>query len=122
SIRNSSLFTYQHQRKLSHPIDTTTEIYETATQIFREMWQRDPIRHIGIHLSELAPSKEHRQCTMFDNADEERLRRIDATVDRIREAYGDDAVIRGVFANSRRAPILGGVNNGNYLMMGGHSL
>ena len=39
---------------------------------------------------------------------------------RIRLRFGTEAVYRGIFANSGLKPVEGGVNDGNYLMMGGY--
>jgi len=122
TIRNSDLFWYRHQQKLSHPIAATSEIYETSCVLFRAMWRGEPVRQLGVHLAELAEAGAPRQVTLFDRADEAKLKALDRTVDRIRGRYGDRAVTRGVFTNTDAAPILGGVNDGDYLMMGGYSL
>ena len=122
TIRNSDLFWYRHQQKLSHPVSATSEIYETSCGLFRAMWRGEAVRQLGVHLAELAPVGAARQVTLFDRADEEKLKALDSAVDRIRGHYGDRAVTRGVFTNTDAAPILGGVNDGDFLMMGGYSL
>jgi DNA polymerase-4 len=121
TIRNNELFFYRHQMRTEHPIDTTTEIYEYAQRIFIEMWHGDPIRHIGINLAGLTPDA-FRQITFFDREDEEKLKIMDKTIDGIRNRYGDEAITRGVFTNTDVPFMQGGVNDGNYLMMGGYSL
>jgi DNA polymerase-4 len=121
TIRNSELFFYRRQTKLHHLIGTTTEIYENACKVFDALWRGDLIRGLGVHLTDLY-AENNRQLTMLDRDDEEKLRKIDRTVDKIRNAYGDGAIMRGVYANGELAPIQGGVNNGDYLLMGGYSL
>jgi DNA polymerase-4 len=121
TIRNSDLYFYRHQKKLPNKIGTTTEIYEHARRVFAEMWRGDAIRHLGIHLSSLS-SDGVKQLSFADRQDEEMLLKMDQTVDRIRLRYGESAVMRGVFANSDIFALQGGVNDGNYLMMGGYSL
>jgi DNA polymerase-4 len=121
TIRNSDLFFYRHQRKLANKIGTTTELYELACSIFEEMWHGDTIRQLGVHISSLSEDN-MKQLSFDDRDDEERLIKIDQAVDKIRNKYGDTAVMRGVFANSGVSGIQGGVNDGNYLMMGGHSI
>jgi DNA polymerase-4 len=121
TIRNSDLFFYRHQRKLTGKVGTTTELYDLVCSIFKEMWHGDAIRQLGVHLSDLS-SDSMKQLSFDDRDDEERLLKIDQTVDTIRSKYGDSAVMRGVFANSGIQGIQGGVNDGNYLMMGGHSI
>ena len=43
-------------------------------------------------------------------------------VDRIRERFGQTAIYRGTFVNTDMKPLEGGVNDGNYMMMGGYKL
>jgi len=47
---------------------------------------------------------------------------LDRTVDKIRAVYGDASIVRGAFINSEIGAMQGGVNGGNYLLMGGHRL
>ena len=121
TIRNSDLFWYRHQKKLVNAISTTTEIYETAIMLFNECWRKEPVRQLGIHLSDLSESSCF-QLSIFDRHDVENLRRIDDAVDNIRKRFGDGAIMRAAFANTDLSPMLGGINDGNYLMMGGYSL
>ncbi|MDR1796599.1 MAG: DNA polymerase IV [Clostridiales Family XIII bacterium] len=121
TVRNADLLWYSHQRTLDHAVMTTTEIYEAACALFDEMWKGEAVRQLGVHLGSLAPEA-YRQASLFDRDDEEKLKRVDAAVDRIRKAYGDYAITRGTFVNTELDPILGGVNDGHYLMMGGYSL
>ena len=116
TVRNNELNFYRHQMQTNHAVDTTTEIYETAMNIFKSMWRGDPIRLFGVHLGGLTVDNS-RQFSIFDKTDEEKLKKIDKVVDTIRSTYGESAVHRGVFTNSGTAPVQGGVNDGNYLMM-----
>ena len=118
-LRSSNLSGYSHQVKLHRCIDTTTEIYETAIQFIREMWKGEPIRAMSISVAELLHD-EHVQLSIFDRKDREKAERLDRTVDEIRNMFGDGSIFRGTFANSDTEPIQGGVNDGNYIMMGGY--
>ena len=120
TIRNTDLFWYRHQRRLDNPISATTEIYYYARQLFGEMWHGEPVRQLSVHLAELTQDKS-RQASIFDWADYDKLRQMDNTVDKIRGKYGDKAITRGVFTNTELAPTLGGINDGDYLMMGGYA-
>ena len=51
-----------------------------------------------------------RQMDMFDHTDYEKLEKMDATVDRIRERYGIDSVKRAAFLNSQIDHMCGGVS------------
>jgi len=121
TIRNTDLNWYRHQRKLPCAIATTTEIYEIACELFSESWHGEPVRQLGIHLGALC-LESRRQLSWMERPDAERLRALDRTVDEIRHDFGKRAVMRGTFANTELDPLLGGVNDGDYLMMGGYSL
>ena len=55
----------------------------------------------------------------FDSKNKERNEKLDKVVDEIRKLFGDDSIFRGRFANTEISPIQGGVNDGDYIMMGG---
>jgi len=109
------------QRRLDRYIGTTDEIYDEAVRLLYMIWQGEPLRHFGVHVTELVRT-DHLQTSIFDRGDAGKLARIDAAVDRIRAAHGDRAIVRGAFVHSGIGAIQGGINDGNYLLMGGHSL
>lgn len=117
-LRSSDLRGYSHQLKLAGYIDSTDEIYETAKTLAFEMWRGEPIRAMSVSVSDLCREDEVQLC-IFDKTDRERDRRLDSAVDNIRKTFGERSIFRGTFANSDISPIQGGVNDGNYLMMGG---
>jgi len=109
------------QRRLDRYIGTTDEIYAEAAYLLSLLWQGEPLRHFGVHVTELM-REDRLQTSLSDHADAGKLARIDATVDRIRAVYGDRAIVRGAFLHSGVGAMQGGVNDGNYLLMGGHRL
>ena len=118
-IRTSELWGYGHQVSLPSYTDSTDEIYEVAMGLFNDMWRGEPIRQLSVRTSGLIPAS-RRQLSMFDKATLERDGRLDRTVDEIRARFGRTSVFRGRFANSGYRPIEGGVNDGNYISMGGY--
>ncbi len=117
-LRSSDLHGYSHQVKLACAVDTTSEIYETAKHLINEMWKGEPVRAMSVSVGELCGSDEVQLC-IFDKTDRDKNERLDKTVDNIRKLFGERSIFRGTFANSDIDPIQGGVNDGNYLMMGG---
>jgi len=117
-LRNSDLRGYSHQLKLPGHIGTTDEIFETAKALASEMWRGEPIRAMSVSVSEFCREDEV-QLSMFDKTGREKNERLDHTIDNIRKIFGERSIFRGTFANSDISPIQGGVNDGNYLMMGG---
>ena len=109
------------QHRLDRYIGTTDEIYDEAVRLIFSLWQGEPLRHFGVYVTELVRT-DRLQTSIFDRDGTDKLVRLDKTVDQIRAVYGDRALVRGTFVNSGIGAIQGGVNEGNYLLMGGHRL
>ena len=117
-VRSSDLAWYQHQSMLDIPIATTQQIYDEAKRLFSVMWKGEPVRQLGIRLSELCADT-NQQLTIFEDAEAERQRAIDSTVDSIRSIYGSEAITRGTLLNVELPSALSEANDdGGYLMMG----
>ncbi|MGL4483526.1 MAG: hypothetical protein ACRCUS_01105, partial [Anaerovoracaceae bacterium] len=148
NIRTSEFANFRHQRKLSSHIDSTSQIYDIGCQLLKHCWNGDPLRQIGISVGEfddednvqislfdvesaskvskaeakLSPAKETKAGNRDLKEDIEKEDRINSVVDEIRKEFGDRAIVRGVFVNTDTDAIQGGVNDGEYLMMGGYTL
>lgn len=116
-IRTSELQHYSHQRKVDTPTDSTMQIYEYAKDLFNEAWQGEPIRHLGVRVSELC-GNDFVQVSFFqDEQKNDKQRRLDAAIDQIRLKYDNKAITRGCFANSGIKPMMGGVGEEDYPLM-----
>ena len=99
------LTTWEFQRvskqiQLFSATDVTEELYEAACRIFDRLWdQHTPIRQIGVHTSKVQ-TESGRQYNIFDMQRYERFEKLNQTVDRIREKYGEDALQRASFLRS----------------------
>ncbi len=110
SIKDS-LFGYtSHQKKLSYFTDSTYDIYKNICTLFDEVWTKNPIRQIGVSVSDLC-SCNLQQMNLFNSSSGNKL---DKVIDGLREKYGETAIMRGVFANSDLHPILGGYPDDEY--------
>lgn len=118
SVKTGGFIRYSHQVKLKAPVDATSEIFRHVTELFDQCWKGEPLRHLGVSVSEFSGAGDCQLC-LFDLASRAKDQKIDRIVDAIRRKYGDRAIMRGTFANSGTAPLQGGVNDGNYMMMGG---
>ena len=96
-IKDQEFHYASHQRTLSNATNITKEIYCYACQLFDELWDGKPIRHLGIYTGKIQNGEWIRQIDMFDRTDYEKLQRVDETIDRVRRRYGIDAVKRAVF-------------------------
>ncbi len=87
-----------HCRQLTLPSATnvTEKIYEAARQAFDQGWDHSPIRLLGVSTSK-ATDEGYEQYNLFDRDKFERLSRLNSAVDKIRNKYGEDAIVRACF-------------------------
>lgn len=116
SIKSNDFHSYSHQRKLNYATDCTNEIYEIVKTLFDEAWQGEPIRHLGVRVSEFC-SNEFYQKSLFEDENHEKYRALDATIDGIRLKYGSRSVFRASFLHSGLKPMTGGVGESDYPLM-----
>ena len=88
----------------------TSEIYQAACRLFRESWNGAPVRHLGVHTSGIKAGAAYRQSSLFDQADYEKISRLDGTIDDIRRRFGMDAVKRAVFLGGAIDHMSGGIS------------
>jgi DNA polymerase-4 len=107
SIKTNELKSYSHQHKFFVPTDCTNAIYKETCRLFDIMWKGEPIRHLGVRVSELC-GNDFVQLSLLDNSFEKQ-RLVDLAVDDIRLKYGNHSVFRAGFLHSRLAPMQGGI-------------
>jgi DNA polymerase IV len=116
SIRGSDLISYSHQKKLDVPTDSTRKIAEVAWSLFDKAWKGNPIRHLGIHVTELG-SNDFYQSYLLDDFNYAKDRAINETIDKIRLKYGSKSVMRSCFLHSGVSSMCGGVGEEDYPLM-----
>ncbi|HOA56000.1 MAG TPA: DNA polymerase IV [Clostridiales bacterium] len=94
SIKTNELRSYSHQHKFFVPTDCTNAIYKEACRLFDAMWKGEPIRHLGVRVSELC-GNDFVQLSLLENSFEKQ-RLIDLAVDDIRLKYGSHSVFRRI--------------------------
>ncbi len=105
-IKYSDFTKCSHQAPFLSPTNSTTKIYELSCQLFDELWNGAPIRLLGIRTSKLQGISEPVQLSLFDmeisvkdkdtnGVTEEKLKKLDSALDKIKKRYGSDAVVRG---------------------------
>jgi DNA polymerase-4 len=73
------------------------------------MWEGAPIRNLGIHTSKVVSGSSVRQMNLFDMNRYERLHKLDDVVDKVRDKYGDDSMMRAIFLNNPIYHMSGGI-------------
>ena len=135
-IKYYNFETCSHQKQVLSATNSDQMIYDTAVELFRELWNKEPIRLLGIRTSKLSEEGEPEQLTIFDlqnmqyevtgrhqpNSNKEKqkelqrkkLESLDKALDKIRMKYGEDAVVRGgQYGNQER-------NEKNHPVLKGH--
>lgn len=108
SIRFFDLSHESHQKNISYPTNITDEIHKVACDLFDEMWDGTPIRHLGIQTGGVHEENESRQISMFDTMDYEKHEKMDKAIDKIRERFGQDAIKRAAFTENEKLDHMGG--------------
>lgn len=90
SVRSSRLYWFTHQKKLLNHTALTYDIMSTAMELFRESYSwNEPIRSLGISVSDLAPWPEFEQESMFDDEIRHQKReRVELAAYDIRRKFG----------------------------------
>ena len=109
-IKNYDLSYASHQMTLQNATNITIEIHQCACQLFDQLWDGTPIRHLGIHTSRIKDQVNMRQLNLFDTNDYEKLEKMDETIDQIRKRYGNDSVIRAAFLGGCIDHMSGGIS------------
>lgn len=65
-IKYASFLSVSHQTMLDVPTDSTDFIYETACLLFSELWNKEPIRLLGIRTTKLSAADDPVQLSLFD--------------------------------------------------------
>ena len=89
-----------HQAKLENPTDVTDEIYKNARRLFSEFWKGQPLRLIGVALTNLTEDSFEQLSLFEDTQDKERRQKLDAAMDAIRSKYGNSMITRASIMNS----------------------
>lgn len=116
SIKSNKFLSSSRQRKLYFCTDSTNSIGEISCQLFDEIWNGEPIRHLGVAVSSLS-SNEENQLSFFYHGDIEKDEKLNKAIDNIREKYGKYSLIRSSFLNSGLKPINGGLGSDSYPAM-----
>ena len=104
-IKYATFQTVSHQTQLSKATNTDQVLYQTACELFEELWNGMPIRLLGIRTSKLVEDAAPEQISLFeysqdieeDKRKNEKHKKLDKALDQIRDKFGDDAIKRGTF-------------------------
>lgn len=98
-----------HQTTLLSATNITEVIYETACQLFDQIWNQEPIRQIGVSTGRVS-REDCLQYDLFSAEKNEKLSKLNSAIDSIRTRYGEDAIVRARFVNTDHAHMTGGLS------------
>lgn len=91
-LKNSAFFSYQHQKKLVNAISSNEDIYKVACELLKNMWKGDPIRLVGLRVSDFT-DKAYEQISLFESSvNKEKRDKVQKTLDEINEKFGCDTI------------------------------
>ena len=100
-LKNNEFFNYQHQKKLVSPISSDEDIYENACSLLKSMWKGDPIRLVGIRLSDFT-NKTYEQFSLFEETGKiEKREKVQKTMDEINEKYGQNTIMSASYLDKK---------------------
>lgn len=99
---------YHKQKTMVRSTDNNSIIYEESIKLFKELWNGEPIRHLGISTSR-AEVETYKQLDFFDDISTKEQRLYNA-MDSIRYKYGDDSIQRAIFLNHSIGHMEGGTS------------
>lgn len=104
-IRYHNFRNVSHQMQLERPSSADKILFDAACRLFDELWDKEPIRLLGVRTSKLIDENEPEQMSLFDlqiegqkeTKNEEKQKKLNKALDDIRKRYGEDAVKRGTW-------------------------
>ncbi len=101
-IKYHNFQSVSHQTALQTPDNTSNCLYQTSLALLEELWNGTPVRLLGVRATKLVDEGEPLQMNLFTYAENqqttpisEKNKRLDRTIDAIRQKYGDSAIMRG---------------------------
>ena len=89
-----------HQMQMEKASNQDQDIYRSAIELFRELWNGEPIRLLGIRTSKLSEESEPEQLSLFDmkfESEETRKKKknLKEALKKLEGKYGDGIVKKG---------------------------
>ena len=96
TIRNNEFKTYNHGHKYLNGVRDIKDIYEKSLELFNETWGKEPIRLIGLRVSDFTESNSY-QISLFEEIkDLKKDNKTDKLIEDINNKYGKDIIKKGV--------------------------
>ncbi|QDP99130.1 DNA polymerase IV [Lysinibacillus fusiformis] len=95
-IRTADWETYTRSKSMNNALNAKEDIVEQAWNLFNKHWNEEPVRLLGVTVSNVSDIKEMTQQLTFFNFEEHvKEEPIIKLVDQIEQKFGKGAIIRG---------------------------
>lgn len=95
TIRNTEFKTYNHGHKYLNGINLTDDIYQKAIDLFNQTWKKEPIRLIGLRVTDFTESN-HYQLSMFEENNILKEDKTTKIVEDINNKFGKNIIKKGI--------------------------
>ncbi|MCI9137405.1 MAG: DNA polymerase IV [Lachnospiraceae bacterium] len=95
-IRYASFVRVSHQKQLPSVTDDADVLYRHACLLFDELWNREPIRLLGVRTSKLATEPEPVQMTLFDLPRTQKEIQAENAAKSLQEKFGKSIIRKGL--------------------------
>lgn len=100
-IKYNTFKTVSHQTTLATPTNSSDMIFKISCDLFDKIWDKTPIRLLGIRTAKLQDIDTPIQLNLFEinqtNPVSQKQQKLDSALDSIRSKYGENAIVRGSF-------------------------
>lgn len=96
--KNKDFQNSSKQTKLANPTNISKVIFEIASKLMEQIWDKNGVRLVGIRVSSLV-SNYYYQVSFFDNKEiskKEKDETLEKTIDKLKEKYGINKINKGV--------------------------
>ena len=96
TIRNNEFKTYNHGHKYLNSINETEEIYQKAIELFNNIWKKEPIRLIGLRVTDFTDSNNYQLSLFEENKKVNNDIKTDEIINNINNKFGKNIIKKGV--------------------------
>lgn len=97
-IKYYTFISVSHQTSISIPTNESNEIFRYACLLFDALWDKTPIRLLGIRTTKLSTKEEPYQLDLFhlkETQKNTKIDRLESSLQKIRNKYGNQIIQKG---------------------------
>ena len=102
TIRYKDFKTYNHQIKLKNNINTKEEIFKYSKSLFNKLWNGEPVRLIGLRVTELSSNNDIQLSLFEENEKIIKDKEINKLLEDINDKLGKDTVYKASLINKNK--------------------